>query len=155
MQHQLPDKLCGRPLVARFVRTSHDGQVDVRRTLRLAWIALANGTAIYVQYADARQRALLNHLLEQDSQNRTLWFHFALWAAIPALGIALEVFHSRYAKWINLGYFAYFGVVFSAMGVLSLPDQHAVIALFYGVVALSFFVVSYFLYRKPKPIPTA
>jgi hypothetical protein len=126
--------------------------VDITRTLRLPWIALANGLAIYVQFVNARQHAMLNGLLEQENQNRELWLHFALWAAIPALGIVLEVFHSRFAKWINLGYFAYFGAVFSATGVFSLPDHHATIALFYGVVALTFLVVSYLLYRKPKPI---
>ena len=139
--------------MASFLLTSDDGVVDGKRKLRLVWIALANGIAIYVQYANIRQHAMLNSLLEQESQNRGLWLNFALWAAIPALGIVLEVFHSRFAKWLNLGYFAYFGLVFSAMGVLSLPDHHAVIALFYGVLALSVFVVSYFLYRNPKPIP--
>jgi uncharacterized membrane protein HdeD (DUF308 family) len=139
--------------VASLVRTSHDGHVDVRRTLRLPWIALANGTAIYVQYANTRQHALLNHLLEQDSQNRALWFHFALWAAIPALGIVLEVFHSRFAKWINLGYFTYFGVLFSVMGILNLPDEHAFISLLYGIMALIFGIVSYLLYCKATVIP--
>lgn len=138
-----------------FPLTSDDGVVDGKRRLRLVWIALANGTAIYVQYAIIRQQAVLNGLLEQEGQNRGLWLSLALWAAIPALGIVLEVFHSRFAKWINLAYYAYFGIVFSATGVLNLPDHHAVIALFYGVVALSFFVVGYLLYRKPKPIPAA
>jgi hypothetical protein len=141
--------------VTSFLLTSDDEVVDGKRTLRLVWIALANGMAIYVQYANVRQHALLNGLLEQESQNRGLWLSFALWAAIPALGIVLEVFRSRFAKWINLAYFAYFGIVFSVTGVLSLPDHHAIIALFYGIVALSFFVVGYLLYRKPKPIPAA
>ena len=133
--------------------TRHDGYVDVTRTLRLAWISLTNGTAIYVLYAGTRQDVLLNRLLEQESRNRELWFHFALWAAIPFLGIVLEAFHSRFAKWLNLGYFAYFGLVFSAMGVLNLPNHHALVSLVFGMVALSFLGVSYFLYRKPKPVP--
>lgn len=141
--------------MASFLLTSDDEVVDDKRTLRLVWIALANGTAIYVQYANARQHAMLHRLLEQESHNRGLWLSFALWAAIPALGLVLEVFHSRFAKWVNLAYFAYFGIMLSAKGVLSLPDHHAVIALFYGVVALTFFVVGYLLYRKPKPIPAA
>ena len=87
--------------------------MDGKRRLRLVWIALANGTAIYVQYANLRQQAVLNGLLEQKGQNRELWLSFALWAAIPTLGIVLEVFHSQFAKWINLAYYAYFGIVFS------------------------------------------
>lgn len=141
--------------MASFPLTSDDGVVDGKRILRLVWIALANVTAIYVQYANIRQHAVLNSLLEQESQNRKLWLGFALWAAIPTLGIVLEIFHSRFAKWINLAYYAYFGIVFSGIGVLNLPDHHAIIALFYGVVALTFFVVGYLLYRKPKPIPAA
>ena len=141
--------------MASFLLARHDRNVDVRRALRLAWISLTNGTAIYVLYAGTRQDVLLYRLLKQESRTRGLWFHFALWGAIPVLGIVLEVFHSRFAKWLNLGYFIYFGVVFSAMGLLNLPDHHALISLFFGIVALSFFAVSYFLYRKPKPIPAA
>lgn len=48
--------------------------------------------------------------------------------------------------------FIYFGLVLSAMGFLTLPDHHAAISLLFGIAALSCFVVSYFLYRKPKPI---
>jgi len=106
--------------------------------------------AVYVLYAGTRQDVLLNHLLEQENRNKGLWFHFALWAAIPVLGIVLEVCRSRFAKWLNLGYFVYFGVVFSGIGILGLPDHHAFISLFFGIAALSFSGVSYLLYRKPK-----
>ncbi len=65
--------------MASFLLTSDDEVVDGKRTLRLVWIALANGVAIYVQYANVRQHVLLNGLLEQESQNRGLWLstHFS------------------------------------------------------------------------------
>jgi hypothetical protein len=129
--------------------------VDIIKALRMLWVLLTNGTAVYVLYAGTRQDALLNTLLEQENRNRTLWFHFALWAAIPVLGIVLEVCRSRFAKWLNLGYFVYFGVVFSAMGILNLPDHHALISVLFGIVALIFSGVSYLLCRKPNSTPIA
>jgi hypothetical protein len=129
--------------------------VDFLRALRLAWVLLTNGTAIYFLYASSRQDALLNHLLEQDNRNSGVWFHFGLWAAFPVVGIVLETFRSRFAKWLNLGYFAYFGVLFSGIGILNLPDHHAVISLLFEILASTSFVVSYFLYRKPKQTTAA
>ena len=58
------------------------------RVLRSVWVSLTNGTAIYFMYGGAQQVALLNHLLEQDSRNKSVWFHFVLSAAIPILGIS-------------------------------------------------------------------
>ena len=133
----------------------HNRCVDLKGVLRLAWVLLTNGTAVYVLYASTRQDMLLNHLLEQENRNKGLWFHFALWAAIPVLGILLEVYRSRFAKWLNLGYFVYFGIVFSGLGILNLPDHHARISLFFGIVALGFSCVSYLLYRKSNRIPVA
>ncbi len=125
------------------------------RILRSAWVLFTNGTAIYLLYAGTRQDVLLNHLLEQDNRNRGLWFHFALWAAIPVLGVVFEFFGSRFAKWLNLGYFVYFGVVFSGMGILNLPDHHAFISLLFGILALGVTGVSYLLYRRPHSTPAA
>ena len=139
--------------MASLPSARHYRCVDFIRVLRLAWVLLTNGTAVYVLYAGTRQDVLLNTLLEQGGRNKALWLHFALWAAIPAVGIVLEVCRSRFSKWLNLGYFLYFGVVFSGMGILNLPDHHAFIALLFGIAALSFSGVSYLLYRKPKPIP--
>lgn len=141
--------------VATLPSARHYRCMDFIRSLRLAWVLLTNGTAAYILYAGTRQDVLLNHLLEQENRNKGLWFHFALWAAIPVLGIVLEVCRSRFAKWLNLGYFLYFGVVFSVMGILNLPDHHALVSLLFGLVALSFSGVSYLLYRKPKHIRVA
>jgi hypothetical protein len=125
------------------------------RILRSAWVLFTNGTAIYLLYTSTRQSVLLNHLLEQDNRNKELWFHFALWAAIPVIGIVFEFFGSRFAKWLNLGYFAYFGVVFSGIGVLNLPDHHAFVSLLFGMLALSVTAVSFLLYRRPRSTPAA
>jgi len=139
--------------VASLFTAHHHRSVDLIKALRLAWVLFTNGTAVYVLYAGTRQDVLLNTLLEQGGRNRALWLHFALWAAIPAVGIVLEVCRSRFAKWLNVGYFVYFGIVFCAMGILNLPDHHALISLLFGIVALIFSTVSYLLYRKRKPTP--
>jgi hypothetical protein len=137
------------------VHSSHHRCVDLKRALRLVWVLFTNLTAVYVLYSGVRQDVLLNTLLERQNRNKSLWIHFALWGAIPVLGIVLEICRSRFAKWLNLGYFIYFGIVFSAMGILTLPDHHAFIPLLFGIGALVFLGVSYLLYRKPKPTPIA
>lgn len=70
------------------------------RISRTIWILLANGTAVLGSYIASffRFRALNN-------QNRAFWFHFALWAIVPILGIVLEFQDSRFARWVNIGYF--------------------------------------------------
>ena len=50
-----------------------------------------------------------------DNGNGTFWFHFALRAIVPVLGILLEFFGSRFAKWVNVGYFTFVAVVIFGM----------------------------------------
>lgn len=130
--------------------------MDLKRALRLMWVLFTNLTAVYVLYSGVRQRVLLNSLLDSPrTTNKALWIQFAMWAAIPFLGIVLEACRSRFAKWLNLGYLICIGIMFSAMGILNLPDYHAFIPLLFGIVALVFLGVSYLLYRNPNPSPIA
>lgn len=126
---------------------------DSMRIFRSAWVSFTNGTAIYLLYAGTRQDALLNNLLEQDNRNKGLWLHFALWATIPLLGVVLEFLGSRFAKLLNLGYFTYFGVVFTGIGISSWPDHHGLIILLFGVLALGVTGVNYLVYRRPSSTP--
>src|SRR3954452_9537137 len=105
------------------------------RILRSVWVTFTNGTAIYFMYGVAQQVALLNHLLEQDNRNKSVWFHFALRAGIPILGILLELFGSRLAKWVNIGYFVFVGAIFSAISVGTWPDYHGRVLLLQGLAA--------------------
>jgi hypothetical protein len=125
------------------------------RRLRSTWVLFTNGTAIYILWGSTRQVALLNHLLEQDNRNKALWFHFALRATIPMLGILLEFLGSRFAKWVNVGYFVFVGVVFSTIGIWAWSDYHARIYLLLGLPALAVAGVSYLLYRRPRSTPAA
>ena len=125
------------------------------RALRHTWVLLTNATVIYLLYLAVRQLALLNHLLEQDSRNKTLWLHFALRVTIPFLGILFEFLNSWIAKWLNVGYFLFVGIIYCAAGVRNWPDHHALIALVWGVAALAVAGLSWLLYRRPHSTPAA
>lgn len=140
-------------LVASLFPVGHHAFVNFRRKLRLAWVLFTSGTAIYFQYAGTQQAVSLNSLLKQENRNKGIWLHFLLWALIPVLGMVLDLFQSRYAKWLNIGYFVCFGVVFSGIGVLNLPDHHAQLSLLFGILALGVSGVSYLLYREGIATP--
>lgn len=55
----------------------------------------------------------------QDNRNRALWFQFALRAIVPILGILFEFIASRFAKWVNVGYFTFVVVVLFGMNFFS------------------------------------
>jgi hypothetical protein len=73
---------------------------------RSIWVFLANGSAVLVIY-------VMTFLGSSglDNRNRALWFQFALRAIVPILGILLEFVGSRFAKWVNVGYFTFVVVV--------------------------------------------
>jgi hypothetical protein len=77
---------------------------------RSIWVLLANGSAVLLIY-------LLTFLGSSglDNRNRALWFQFALRAIVPILGILLEFVGSRFARWVNVGYFTFVGVVLFGM----------------------------------------
>jgi len=72
---------------------------------RSIWVLLANGSAVLLIY-------VLTFLGSSglDNRNRALWFHFALRAIVPILGILLEFVDSQFAKWVNVGYFTFVAV---------------------------------------------
>ena len=90
----------------------------------------------------------MNVLLEQSSKNRSVWLSFAVQAAFPILGILLELIKNRAAWWVNLGFFLYYGIVYTAAGALAWPDHHAIIAIMIGVPALVSAAITYLLYRE-------
>jgi hypothetical protein len=74
------------------------------RIARAIWVFLTNSSAVYYLYLGTRNATALHRLLEQPAKNRVEWFHFALLAFVPFLGMLLEVVDSRFAKWLNIGY---------------------------------------------------
>ncbi len=122
------------------------------RILRALWVLLTNGIAIYLLYAGTAQVALLNHLLEQDAKNRALWNGFGMRATVPIAGVLLELVGSRFAQWVNVGYFFTVGVMFSGVGIYSWPDHHGFVYLVLGLLALGVSIANYFWYRKLRSL---
>ena len=77
---------------------------------RSIWVLLANGSAVLIIY-------VMTFLgwPGRDKRNRVLWFQFALRAIVPILGILLEFVGSRFAKWVNIGYFTFVVVMLFGM----------------------------------------
>jgi hypothetical protein len=120
------------------------------RILRLAWVLLTNGAAIYFLYESYLEVTILNHLLELDNRNKAVWFQFALWATIPIAGILLEFLGSRFAKWMNVGCFVAVGLFFSAIGILNWSDSHGRLILAEGLAMLAVGGVDCLLYRSKR-----
>jgi hypothetical protein len=120
------------------------------RALRLVWVFLVNGAAVYFFYWSSSQTAALNHLLEQDAKNKQVWLYFALQVLVPVVGAIFEVLGSRAAKWLNAGYFLIMGSYFTAIGLLNWAVYEGHLYFFFGLCALAIALVSFFLYRKPK-----
>jgi hypothetical protein len=113
---------------------------------------ITNGLLIGLFYRGTEQVATLNHLLEQDSRNKALWMYFSLRASIPVLGIQLAAFSSRFAKWVNVGLLAYFGVAFLVTGIWNWSEYHGHIFLLLGPLALVVAGFNLFLFRRSKSV---
>jgi hypothetical protein len=73
----------------------------------------------------------------------------------PILGVLLEFFNSRFAKWVNVSYFALVGGIYSAISIWAWSDYHGHILLLFGIVALAVANVDYFLYRRTRSMSVA
>jgi hypothetical protein len=85
----------------------------------------------------------------RDNRNRALWIQFALRAIVPILGILLEFVGSRFAKWVNVGYFTFVVVVLFGMNFF--VGSHFYIPRHFNrswVFALAAAGVTYFLYSR-------
>jgi hypothetical protein len=120
------------------------------RLLRSTWVLLTNGLSIYMMYLGVSQVVLLNDLLEQDNKNKTLWLHFALRIIVPVLGILLEFLGSRFAKWVNVGFFVLVGSASCAISVWAWSDYHGHVLLLIGIAAFAVAIVDYLLYHGTR-----
>ena len=67
---------------------------------------------------------------------------------MPIIGILLELAGSRFARWVNVGYFPLVGVVFSGVGIFAWPDHHGLVYAVLGLLALGVGISNYFWYGK-------
>jgi hypothetical protein len=108
------------------------------------WVFLTNSSAIYYLYLGTRSITSLNRLLDQSAKNEAEWMHFALWAFLPSLGIILEALRSGFAKWLNIGYWLFYGLYFCLVFVWNRSDYHAAPFLLFAPVALAIASVNCF-----------
>jgi hypothetical protein len=111
---------------------------------RSIWVFLANGSAVLIIYVMTFSR-----WPGPDNRNRALWFQFALRAIVPILGILLEFVGSRFAKWVNVGYFTFVVAVVFRMNFF-LVSHFNINRLFNRswVFPLAAACVTYFLYSR-------
>lgn len=125
------------------------------KTLRSIWIIVTNGSVVYLFYRAAETRTRLNKLLENPDGVRAAWFSFGMWAAILILGILLELFGSRFAKWVNIGFFGLLGSAFTYIGLMNWSDYVIRLYFYSAIPAFVMAAVNYLLYRhKPRSLGT-
>jgi len=124
---------------------------------RFIWVVLANEIAVAIN----AMQILMNFKVPTDQHvwgtmahvNAYLWFYISYLAIRvigPILGIGLEAVDSRFAKWVNVGYFTWIVVV--SYGLSLLPQSR--FSRFFGysgralLVPITVAGVTYFLYSK-------
>jgi hypothetical protein len=106
----------------------------MKRLLRIAWVLAANGFVVW--FTINRLSPEIYTLRAWDSQ---MWIEFILEILFPIAGIVLELFSSKFAKWVNIGCFALAGCYWLGEAVWWRSDP------FFGVlliVAVGLFVLA-------------
>jgi hypothetical protein len=68
--------------------------------------------------------------------NREDWLEFLLKAAIPVVGIVLDLVRSRFARWVNVGYFAALGFFYCVEAARWWSDPFHGVLLLIGLILL-------------------
>jgi hypothetical protein len=122
---------------------------------RLIWVVIANVLALAIN-------AMFLSIVVEDTKlkvNTYHWFYIcylAMRAVVPILGIYLEVVDSRFAKWVNVGYFTSTVVVSYGLSLLPSYDLYGYSGQLL-LVPITAAGVTYFLYSKwsissPRPL---
>ena len=114
---------------------------------RLIWIILVNGIALFLVLRGSRPgvpRDLDNYL--QRPPHVLGWQDYVR-GGIPLLGVLLEVFRHRLAKYVNIGYFLLEAVLFIWAGMALWSEGLLSYYFSFGIPALFIAAVNYMLYR--------
>jgi hypothetical protein len=117
----------------------------VKRVLRSLWVLVANGIQIRMTFA-----SIFGEPLNPATMNREHWLEFLLKAAVPAVGIALDLVGSRFAKWVNVGYFTLLGLFYCAETVRWWSDPFHGVLLISGLGLLIVAGLTELIYRVTK-----
>jgi hypothetical protein len=83
----------------------------------------------------------------RGAQSLELWASFLVKAAVPASGVILEILGSKYAKWVNVGFWALAGLYYCAGAAYYLSDAYFGVLLIMGVGLLIHAGINFLLYR--------
>ena len=121
----------------------------MRRVLRIAWLLAANSFVAWVTVT--RLSAALS---SRESRDFQVWLEVLLEVLLPIIGIILELFRWKYAKWVNIGYLAIAGCFWLAEAVWwhSDPFFGVLLIISFGLLILA--GLTQIVYRLTKPDET-
>lgn len=116
------------------------------RLPRITWVLLTNGIAIYFALYGSGDVQRLKALLITNQPAGLTWQDYSR-AALPAIGILLEVLGLAIAKYVNVGYFALMVLFWGTICLYNWHDLHArVYSFLYFFLALLVVFVDFRLY---------
>src|ERR1700739_129483 len=103
----------------------------VFRIVRLLWVLAT--TSIFVSFLFVSR---FGQPFNREAQSVGLWVWFLLIAGVPVSGAILEVFASKFAKWINIGFWISLGVYYLVAAAFDWSDPFGPLVLLIGVALL-------------------
>jgi hypothetical protein len=112
------------------------------RIIRLLWVLATTGLLVRPMFA-----SYFGEPFNRGAQSLELWASFLVKAAVPASGVILEILGSKYAKWVNVGFWALAGLYYCAGAAYYLSDAYFGVLLIMGVGLLIHAGINFLLYR--------
>ena len=118
-----------------------------RQAIRAIWITFINTLAIYLAvYGSSEVREVKSYLQGTTQDSHTLLHYFR--GLIPGLGILLEWMRSRWASYINVGYFIILASFFGILAAYNWSDfQSRAYLLILCIATFSIAVINFVAYR--------
>jgi hypothetical protein len=116
----------------------------MKRTIRLLWVLATNVTFIYVAVKD----------LESPLGFWANWGEFLLAVITPFLGLVAELAGWRFARWINVGFFAAGALCYFAAAVYYRRDPSIRVFIASAAIFLVISVVTEVVYRRTQRATT-
>ena len=118
----------------------------MKRAARIAWLLTANSFVVWVTVT--RLSAALS---SGESRDFEAWLEVLLEVLLPTLGIILELFRWRFAKWVNVGYLTIAGSFWLAEAVWWHADPFFGVLLIISIGLLILAGLTKIVYRLTKP----
>jgi hypothetical protein len=112
------------------------------RVVRVLWVSVTSGILVRLLFGSH-----FGQPFNRAAQSPELWTSFLLKAAIPVIGAILEIFGSKYAKWLNVGFWTLAGLYYCAAAAYYWSDPFFGVLLILGVGLLIPAGITYLLYR--------